>query len=123
MFVWLWQHRSTLSLVCFLQADPLLGGFVAAVRRNPADLPAEKRAELDEIGFLWVVTRACGSAWMATYRQLKDFYETNGHTDVARELGDEHALSKWCAAMAESQQSGDLSPKRAAYLSEVRFGE
>ena len=107
------------------QADPLLGGWVAAVRRSKGALPAEQVAELDDIGFAWVSARACGSAWMATYRELKAFYEEHGHTDVARELGEQHALARWCASMAELQRSDALSPKRTVYLAEVgwSFGE
>ena len=105
------------------KADPLLGGWVAAVRRSKRSLSSEQVAQLDTIGFLWTTNRSCGSTWMRSFRALRDFNEEHGHNDVARVYGAEHELSRWCAATLKAQREGSVSPKRAAYLYEVKFGE
>ena len=44
------------------QPDPLLGGWVAAVRRSKEMLGDSQLSELDALGFEWVSTRQCGNS-------------------------------------------------------------
>ena len=108
-----------------LQTDPELGGWVAAVRRNRFQLEEigdGKVAELDKIGFVWVSKRQCGSAWMNTYRKVKEFHAEHGHSDVASVLGADHELAKWSESVRAQGKKGAISPKRMAYLGEINFG-
>ena len=103
-----------------LKTDPELGGWVAAVRRRgPEVLTAEERAAAEAAGFEWVSTRKCGSAFMDTFRTLRDFREEHGHCDVARVRGEDDELARWCAT--QRKQKSELSPKRAGYLAGIGF--
>ena len=101
--------------------DPALGGWVAAVRRCRNSLGDARVAQLDEIGFEWVSTRQCGSAFMQTFREVREFYDAYGHTDVASVLGDGHDLARWCDAQRAAGRKGLLAEKRVAYLDGIRF--
>ena len=102
--------------------DPALGGWVAAVRRRRGALDAARAAELEAAGFAWASSRQCGSAFMRSFREVRDFREEHGHADVARVLGDGHELARWCEATAALRRDGKISPKRLAYLDEIGIG-
>lgn len=101
------------------KADPVLGGWVAAVRRVREKLGEERIRQLEGLGFEWKSTRKCGSAFMDTFRTLRDFREEHGHCDVARVRGEEDELARWCAT--QRKQKSELSPKRAGYLAGIGF--
>lgn len=105
------------------QPDPLLGGWVAAVRRNKAQLNDAQLGELDAIGFAWESTRGCGSAFMKRARELQAFVEVHGHADVARVRGEEDELSRWCDTQRKALREGTLSPKRSANLRKMGMKE
>ena len=99
--------------------DPKLGGWVAAVRRNQISLGVELTAQLDAIGFEWESTRQCGSAWQQKLRELREFFDAHGHTEVGRVLGDDHELAKWCVSQRAQLRAGTFSKKRATYLADL----
>ena len=101
--------------------DPSLGGWVAAVRRARATLGEARTAELEALGFEWVSTRQCGSAFMHSFRELRAFYDEHGHTDVRRVDGDDAPLARWCAAQRKAYAKGQLPPKRSGYLDGIEF--
>lgn len=101
--------------------DPLLGGWVACVRRTRESLGPTRVAQLDALGFEWVSTRQCGSLWMSTFRLLRDFYDEHGHADVSRVLGEDNELTRWCRVQCESKRKERLQPKRVAYLDGICF--
>ena len=108
--------------------DPLLGGWVAAVRRAHEKLGAERVAQLDGLGFEWVSTKKCGSQFMLGFAQLRAFHAVHGHVDLARASGaagaDEAALAelgRWGGAQRAARAKGLLSPKRVEYLDGVGF--
>ena len=101
------------------KSDPVLGGWVAAVRRNQISLGAELTAQLDALGFEWESTRQCGSAWQQKLRELREFFDAHGHTEVGRELGDDHELAKWCVSQRAQLRAGTFSKKRATYLADL----
>lgn len=103
------------------QKDPVLGGWVAAVRRGREALGAARVAQLDALGFEWVSTRQCGSAFMQSFRQLRDFYDAHEHTDVAGVLGGASDLAHWCDAQRRAHARGLLLEKRVAYLDGICF--
>ena len=99
--------------------DPSLGGWVAAVRRARATLGEARTAELDALGFEWVSTRQCGSAFMHSFRELRAFYDEHGHTDVRRVDGDDAPLARWCAAQRTAYGRG--AAERSGYLDGIEF--
>ena len=101
--------------------DPVLGGWVAAVRRRREALGASRIAQLEALGFEWVSTRQCGSAFMETFRELRGFYDEHGHTEVARVLGETSDLARWCDAQRSANARGLLPDKRQAYLEGIGF--
>jgi len=103
------------------QPDPALGGWVTAVRRAKEQLGDARIAELTAAGFAWEAKRKCGSVFMLRYAELEAFAAAHGHTDVARVLGETHALAQWCAAQRKAQRAGSLSPKREARLEALGF--
>ena len=98
--------------------DPALGGWVAGVRRaGRRSLSEDRASELDAAGFEWVSVRACGSAFMKSFRELKEFGEANEHLDVPAGS----ALARWCSAQRLARRKGLLPPKRVAYLDGIGF--
>ena len=97
--------------------DPVLGGWVAAVRRRGRDvLSADRALDLDRVGFEWVSTKACGSAFMKGFRRLRDW-------KAAAEPGDAlpDDLRQWSRATRSAAAKGLLSRERLDYLGSIRF--
>ena len=105
------------------KADPWLGGWVAAIRRNKHDLSDIQIAELDKLSFPWVARRQCGSAFMKKCQQLGRFRETHGHFDVFLIHGVDHELALWVHTQRQAVAEGSLSLKRLKHLEEINFFE
>ena len=103
------------------KADPWLGGWVAAIRRNKHMLNDAQTEQLDALEFPWIARRQCGSAFMSSLQELGSFREEHGHVDVARVLGEAHELTQWCENQRAVHAQGSLSPKRVAHLEELDF--
>lgn len=105
--------------------DPQLGGWVATVRRTHGNgLGDARNAQLEAIGFEWVSTRKCGSAFMENFRELRSYWEQHGTTEVAADGAEEAAaaaLIKWSDAQRSARQKGKLSDERVAYLDGLGF--
>lgn len=113
------EHEGDADVPKKYKPDPVLGGWVAAVRRNPASLGEARIAQLNDLGFLWKSKRQCGSAFMKSYRELCAFHAEHGHVRVDEILGEGHELARWCVAVRRQLREGSLSPKRVAYLREL----
>lgn len=101
------------------EADPLLGAWVAAVRRK-ADpllnggesiLQPELRERLDGIGFAWEPARRCGSNFMSGFRLWSE----------AKSAGLPVPDEKWCNLQREARRQGKLSEQRIGYLDKFGF--
>jgi len=103
------------------QPDPTLGGWVAAVRRRREMLGLSRVSQLDSLGFEWKSTRQCGSAFMQSFRQLREFWEVHGHTEVDAVLGTGSELARWCDVQRAAKTKGMLPDKRLAYLEGIGF--
>jgi len=101
------------------EADPLLGAWVAMVRRQ-ADpvlnggepvLPADRRKRLDDIGFSWEPARRCGSGFMAGFRIWSE----------AKMAGWPTPDDNWCEQQRQARSQGKLSEQRISYLNKFGF--
>lgn len=112
-----------------LKTDPELGGWVATVRRTRGKgLSSAQQAQLEEIGFEWVSVRQCGSSFMKSFRDLRDYWEKYGTTEVnvanAASAEDEaalQALTRWCDAQRSANAKGLLPKERVTYLEGLGF--
>ena len=98
--------------------DPELGAWVTMIRRMGREGVEEgRRDRLDDIGFSWISTRKCGSAFMSSYRSILERLKKGGESaeDV---LGDESAR-KWLKAQRKANELGNISEQRVGYLDEL----
>jgi len=101
------------------ESDPLLGAWVAAIRRK-ADpllnggesiLDVELKERLDRVCFSWEPAKRCGSNFMTGFRIWSEA-KSNGMP-----VPDE----KWCELQREARRQGKLSEQRIAYLDKFGF--
>ena len=97
-------------------------------RTRGNDLGEARKAQLEEIGFEWVSVRQCGSAFMTSFRDLRDYWDLHGTTEVdaANAASPEgkaslQALDKWCDAQRSARAKGLLPDERIAYLDGLGF--
>eukprot|EP00930_Biecheleria_cincta_P004420 TRINITY_DN105332_c0_g1_i1.p1 TRINITY_DN105332_c0_g1~~TRINITY_DN105332_c0_g1_i1.p1 ORF type:complete len:284 (+),score=54.43 TRINITY_DN105332_c0_g1_i1:38-853(+) len=101
------------------EADPLLGAWVAAMRRKAdpllnggqSALPPELRQQLDQAGFSWEPARRCGSSFMTGFRTWSE----------AKVAGKPVPDDKWCELQREARRQGKLSEQRISYLDKFDF--
>lgn len=97
------------------KSNPVLGGWVAAVRRRgPIAFSDEQNRQLESAGFEWMSTRICGSNFMKSFRKLRDFHEENGHCESEE-------LMAWSDAQRKAAAKGMLSDQRLDYLRSINF--
>ena len=111
--------------------DPELGAWVTMIRRIGRDnFETERREKLDAIGFAWVSTRKCGSAFMKNFRPLKERLEAcskinnEGIWEVVDEGGvndilQEEEVARWIRAQKDAAEKGNLSEARCDYLTSL----
>jgi hypothetical protein len=99
--------------------DPELGAWVTGIRRLGKDgVNPEHERRLDEIGFTWISTRACGSKFMMKYRELSEEVEKYGLDHVMRDP----ETIPWIVAQQETLKRGGLSQTRVHYMGSL-FGD
>ena len=81
-------------------------------------LPADRRRDLDEAGFEWISSRACGSAFMKGFRKYRDW-----RAAAAAGAAPPEDLAVWVAATKAAAAKGKLSAERLDYLGSVAFFE
>eukprot|EP00581_Thalassiosira_minuscula_P007000 CAMPEP_0183706548 /NCGR_PEP_ID=MMETSP0737-20130205/3328_1 /TAXON_ID=385413 /ORGANISM="Thalassiosira miniscula, Strain CCMP1093" /LENGTH=498 /DNA_ID=CAMNT_0025933963 /DNA_START=170 /DNA_END=1666 /DNA_ORIENTATION=+ len=87
--------------------NPKLGEWVTDQRRQwkskmegkPSLMTEERKAKLDEIGFVWKVRDRAD--WNDRYEQLLEFKKENGHCIVPQHYTRNRALGKWVAKQRE----------------------
>lgn len=112
------QHGDTLVPKKY-ETDPLLGAWVAAMRRKAdpllnggeSTLPSELRERLDKAGFSWEPARRCGSSFMTGFREWSE----------AKVAGKPVPDEKWCQLQREARRQGKLSEQRISYLDKFEF--
>ncbi|GFH56128.1 hypothetical protein CTEN210_12604 [Chaetoceros tenuissimus] len=125
------QHQDNYQIPKKYKPDPELGAWVTMIRRIGRDnMDQERREKLDAIGFAWVSTRKCGSAFMKNFRPLKERLEAcskinkEGVWEVVDEDGvhsilQEEDVARWIRAQKDAADKGNLSEARCDYLSSL----
>lgn len=113
-----------------------LAGWVGEQRHldRKGRLSAERRARLDELGFVWKsnsrlllppfkTVRGKSSSledkWELRYAEMVVFQKEHGHTDVTKHQNS--VLGRWRHAQREFYKAGRLSAERIARLEEIGF--
>ncbi|KAL7542780.1 hypothetical protein ACHAXR_013122 [Thalassiosira sp. AJA248-18] len=105
------------------EPDPELGAWVTMLRRLHLanDLPKIQIDKLDAVGFEWISTRKCGSAFMSKYREIFSYLtkvaEVGG--DVRELLHEDNDIIKWVDAQRLASENGNLSKARQEYMDEL----
>jgi hypothetical protein len=111
--------------------DPELGAWVTMIRRIGSDnIEPSRREKLDAIGFAWVSTRKCGSAFMKAFKSLKarleSCYKLNdeGVWEIVDQAALDEVLSdkdvmKWVKAQKLAAEKGLLSDSRCGYMDDL----
>lgn len=112
--------------------DPELGAWVTMIRRIGRDnIDVDRRNKLDDIGFVWVGSRKCGSSFMKNYRPIKEKLEAcarmnkeSGKWEVENMKGIESILQedqtrRWLKAQSDAAKMGNLSQARCDYLDQL----
>lgn len=105
---------------------------IIQIRRIGRDnINEDRRKKLDNIGFAWASTRKCGSAFMSSYRPLKERLLRCCDTDDATRTGyvvnesklkqilAENEVKRWIRAQAEAASKGNLSQARCDYMDQL----
>ena len=105
------------------EPDPELGAWVTMLRRlnNANELPKIQIEKLNSVGFEWISTRKCGSAFMKRYREvfayLSKVVEQGG--DVSELLHEDNEQMKWIDSQRKVYENGNLSESRAGYMDDL----
>jgi hypothetical protein len=110
-----------------------LGVFVHNCRREyrrlgqgePSTLTADRLNKLFEVDFVWSKSRE--ESWDKRYKQLQDFYNTYGHSNVPEIYPENPALGRWCMNQRTYYtrrcrgESTSLTEERIKLMEDVQF--
>lgn len=91
--------------------------FKAKSEGKPTTLTDERKAQLDELGFIWKVRDRAD--WNDRYEQLLEFKKENGHCIVPQHYSRNRALGKWVAKQREQYRF--FREGRHSFLTEERI--
>lgn len=101
--------------------DPELGAWVTGIRRlGPEGVSCDHCQRLEEIGFVWVSPRKCGSKFMAQYRDIVQRLD-DGEDNAT--ILEEEQVKKFVRAQKEAYKRKTLSETRIEYMTRVAGGE
>jgi len=89
----------------------------AKLEGKPTTLTDERKAQLDELGFIWKVRDRAD--WNDRYEQLLEFKKENGHCIVPQHYSRNRALGKWVAKQREQYRF--FREGRHSFLTEERI--
>jgi hypothetical protein len=98
---------------------PQLAAWVYRTKLNRANLPKEKVALLDQIGFDWTLQRKNIVPWRDMFARLTAFKQQYGHTRVPVKWTEDPKLGKWVSRMR--QEKNKLLPERFRLLEAIDF--
>lgn len=99
--------------------DPELGAWVTGIRRlGKEGTDPEHAKQLDQVQFVWISKKKCGSKFMLRYKELVQMVKVEGLETVM----EDPKTTSWIKAQQEVVKRGDMSQTRIHYLEEL-FGE
>ena len=96
--------------------NPQLGTWVNVQRSRT--LPPDRKALLDELGFVWEPRDA---RWETMFAELKLYKEAHGLCNVPSEWVENPKLGSWVSTQRQFERRGKLSPARRARLDALGF--
>ena len=100
--------------------NPKLGRWVSEQRRYKETLSPERRARLEELGFVWTRQQTKKATWDEGFSALHTYHQREGHCHVPRlhrEGG--YRLGIWVSEQRRDKET--LPPERRARLEELGF--
>ena len=88
------------------------------VRQSSGELPTERQALLDGIGFSWS-NEAADRRWQEMYYCLKQYHTEHGDADVPAKWKEDPKLATWVSNQRQRRKSGSLSEKEVQLLDEL----
>jgi superfamily II DNA or RNA helicase len=107
-----------------------LGSFVNQMRtaRKNGTLPAERIAELDALGFVWVSSRknvvdrdGTSAQWQARFDEFLKYKQTHGDHKGVSLWKEDPLIARWVSQQRQDKNRGKLHPKREEMLNAVAF--
>lgn len=81
---------------------------------------AERKAQLDALGFSWV-REATDHKWDEMYERLKKYMTTHGSTDVPHRWKDDRKLAAWVSQQRQRRKKGIITAEQVRLLDELGF--
>ncbi|CAB9518814.1 expressed unknown protein [Seminavis robusta] len=111
------QHDGSVDIPKKYAPDPELGAWVTGIRRLGKDrVDPDHVNRLDQVGFVWVSTRKCGSKFMEQYRKIQQRLQDENDPAVVWEDED---VVKFVRAQKEAFKRNTLSETRVEYMTRL----
>lgn len=96
------------------------------LRRKRGEVKADKIAELDKIGFVWVAPRGPEKdafiEWGKQFRWLVNFQKAKGHCNVPAKIGGKEVpAAEWCDEQRQLHMNNMLDQAKVDRLSGIGF--
>jgi Helicase associated domain len=112
------QEHGNLDIPKKWAPDPELGAWVTGIRRlGKGRIDAGHFKRLDDLGFMWVSSRKCGSKFMEQYRALQERLQDG--KEEASAIWDDPEIQKFVRAQKEANSRGTLSETRVEYMTRL----
>lgn len=112
------QEHGNLDIPKKWAPDPELGAWVTGIRRlGKSRIDAGHVKRLDDLGFMWVSSRQCGSKFMEQYRALLQRLQDGN--EEAPAIWDDPEIQKFVRAAKEAHSRGTLSETRVEYMTRL----
>jgi superfamily II DNA or RNA helicase len=100
-----------------------LSGWVSTQRNknSSGEIQAERKNQLDSIGFKWTIESIIDLQWQEMYEQLKTYHAEHGTADVPAKWKENRKLANWVSAQRQSYQNGLMPADRKTLLDELSF--
>jgi superfamily II DNA or RNA helicase len=89
-------------------------------RQSNGELPTERKALLDGIGFSWA-GETSDRRWHEMYDRLKRYHAVHGDADVPAHWPEDPKLANWVSAQRQDQKNGAISEEEYQLLSALNF--
>lgn len=87
-------------------------------RRKIGRFQTSRKAQLDELGFIWNPHEV---AWESMFGELKQFHDENGHCNIPQRWHVDPQLASWVTIQRTHKRSGRLPREQEAKLNSLGF--